>query len=403
MVNTTDSFYGLELQMKFRRRDVLAVSLATPFLGMMGARASNAQTSFEGGGARFLALGSLSDSPSENSFHMVAGLSRDGSIAVGQTELGAVPVAFVWTEERGLQALGSEPSIAWAISADGSEIVGRSETPNAAFSTSWEVDSSQSVVQSLRFATQTFVTKSSDHFGEFNAISRDGRFYAGQSEGQFGNHAFWFDTLNDSLGESMNFHERLAELGEESAYYSVSNGGRVFAGAAFGSDGDTAFSVSNGELSILKKATEIAGPVLPCAVAIGGARETIIVGGSGTNSIPDTLAAMVWRGGDDPEPLGAFPEGDGGGLANAVSADGRIVVGNGSIGSYGNKEWRPFIWDQERGFRNLQSVLSDDFGLAVADWDLRSATAISDDGQTIGGWGFDPNGTPEPWIAVIPR
>ena len=42
-------------------------------------------------------------------------------------------------------------------------------------------------------------------------------------------------------------------------------------------------------------------------------------------------------------------------------------------------------------------------GLDLTGWTLREATGISDDGLTIVGYGDNPNGFMEGWIAVIPE
>jgi hypothetical protein len=60
------------------------------------------------------------------------------------------------------------------------------------------------------------------------------------------------------------------------------------------------------------------------------------------------------------------------------------------------------IWDQTHGMRNLEDIFVE-FGLgpAITGWDLEFATAVSDDGQTIVGWGFNPTGAQEAWIARL--
>ena len=53
--------------------------------------------------------------------------------------------------------------------------------------------------------------------------------------------------------------------------------------------------------------------------------------------------------------------------------------------------------------RSLQDVLEADLGLDLTGWKLRSARGVSDDGLTIAGWGTNPSGSIEAWIAVIPE
>ena len=53
--------------------------------------------------------------------------------------------------------------------------------------------------------------------------------------------------------------------------------------------------------------------------------------------------------------------------------------------------------------RNLRDVLSGDFGLDLTGWQLIAASAITPDGRTIVGTGFNSDGNQEAWIATIPE
>jgi probable HAF family extracellular repeat protein len=101
--------------------------------------------------------------------------------------------------------------------------------------------------------------------------------------------------------------------------------------------------------------------------------------------------------------LGTLP-GTRGSSAEAVSGDGSIVVGRATSDlcpPFGCFSREPFVWDETNGMRRLQTVLVDDFGLDLTGWTLTSATGISDDGSTIVGEGINPDGFNEGWIAVL--
>lgn len=82
--------------------------------------------------------------------------------------------------------------------------------------------------------------------------------------------------------------------------------------------------------------------------------------------------------------------------ATGVSADGATVVGQ-SRSATGQEA---FLWDSAQGMRSLQSILNN-LGLTMAGWQLTNATGISADGQVIVGYGSNPNGQTEAWIASL--
>ena len=89
---------------------------------------------------------------------------------------------------------------------------------------------------------------------------------------------------------------------------------------------------------------------------------------------------------------------EGSGSATAVSADGRVMVGfNDCLGPN-----RAFIWDPVNGYRLIEDILSA-AGTLPAGYSLTIATGISADGTIVVGNGVGPGFTPRGWIAVIPR
>ncbi len=84
--------------------------------------------------------------------------------------------------------------------------------------------------------------------------------------------------------------------------------------------------------------------------------------------------------------------------AYGVSSDGSVVVGA-AASSQGFNSQAAFVWDEANGMRRLQDLL----GSAVpAGWNLLVATAVSDDGQTVAGFGINPQGTVEAFSAQLP-
>jgi hypothetical protein len=104
--------------------------------------------------------------------------------------------------------------------------------------------------------------------------------------------------------------------------------------------------------------------------------------------------------------LGDLPGGALQSFAYAVSCDGAVIVGRGSIpgscGPFGcGSIGRAIIWDATNGLRDLQALL-ESYGLPLSGWSLTEAKAISRDGLTIAGTGLNPLGQTEGWVATLP-
>ena len=124
---------------------------------------------------------------------------------------------------------------------------------------------------------------------------------------------------------------------------------------------------------------------------------SVVVGESHTDS---GWEAFRWSERDGMVGLGGLPGAPPFSGATAVSSDGGLVIG---VAAVSTKETAPFLWDAGHGMRPLQEVLATDYGLADAlkGWTLRSATAISTDSRTIVGWGRNPEGWSEAWRAHL--
>jgi hypothetical protein len=100
-----------------------------------------------------------------------------------------------------------------------------------------------------------------------------------------------------------------------------------------------------------------------------------------------------------------------------VSGDGGLVVGSveryipcsGGPGcsTFSHDPYRfereYFLWDESRGMRELSSVMRLDYGLDLGDWYLGEVAALSDDGTTVIGNGWQAGGEYGAWRAVLHR
>lgn len=140
---------------------------------------------------------------------------------------------------------------------------------------------------------------------------------------------------------------------------------------------------------------DLAGGSVECYVnAISADGSTLV----GTGTGPNGYEAFRWTASQGFVGLGDFPGGISQSGATATNADGSVIVGNGrtALGS------EAFYWTASLGLRGLRQILVEDYGLDLAGWVLRDATGVSADGKTVCGWGTDPNGSPQAFVAYLP-
>jgi probable HAF family extracellular repeat protein len=172
--------------------------------------------------------------------------------------------------------------------------------------------------------------------------------------------------------------------------YGISPDGSTIVGTSDSAIGSQAMRYTAGEGMV--------GLGLPPGASYGGAVAASTNGSviAGYNNFAGNDHAFRWTTSGGMTDLGVLP-GDSFSEATAVSADGSIVVGQ-SAPDFNQQ--RAFIWDEANGMRDLKSVIVAD-NPDLANWTLRSANAISADGKTIVGVGKNPDGNIEGFTAVL--
>ncbi len=230
-------------------------------------------------------------------------------------------------------------------------------------------------------------------YGSYAAgISDDGNVIVGSSDAELGYpRAF-------ALGP---VREWTAITDDPSTASAVSADGRAVVGVVNVDGIDSPFRWSE-ETGIVLLGDLPGGETGGVAYAVN-ANGTVVVGGSisGASNPWYAYEAFRWTAETGMVPLGDLPAGDYSSEARAVSASGSVVVGVSSI--FPSPRTAAFIWTPQRGMRDLRSVLINDYGLNLAGWELASAQAISADGRTIVGRGINPAGEFEGWVARLER
>ena len=341
------------------------------------------------GTASFQGLGHLDGLPIESYANAV---SDDGSTVVGHSGNGigggtsTNGEAFRWTSSEGMVGLGDLPnglplSGAFCVSAEGSVIGGGSNSTDG---------SNGNAKEAFRWTESTgmvglgYLTDGS-HESTILGMSGDGSILAGWGSGQ---PFYW----TESTGMV-----HIGNLGGDAHAKDISSNGNVIVGNSQSPSGSQVFhwTQTNGMVGI----GDLSGGIFE-SIANGTNSDGSVIVGMGNSSLG--LEAFRWTEAEGMIGLGDLSGGAFCSNAWDVSADGSIIVGEGttSTTALGNEA---FIWDASNGMQNLRDVLINDCGLDLTGWTLATATGISADGLTIVGFGSNPDGYTEAWIAEIPE
>ncbi len=330
-----------------RHRSVFALMSALALVGISGAQS-------------LTWLGVVSADAYESE---ATGVSADGRVVVG-TSRASAPRAFRWTRESGMQDLGTIGGVlalGTAVSADGQTIVGYSSDTNGNL---------------LGFRWQngqmTSLGALNVPWSEAYGVSANGAVISG--------HAFWgysFIAVRWDNGVIRN----LGTLSGANASraWGVSGDGQVVVGAAF--------YPSQGGIPEAR-AVYWRGNTIHQLGAVDGYRRSwafaasndgsVVVGYALSDNANGPSTSIRWVNGQ-PQNLGwlsgADPDGS---IAYGVSGDGEIVVGN--------SDGRAYRWTPQTGMQNLNTVYAQ---LLTDGSRLYSANAISPDGRFIVGAGYN--------------
>jgi len=318
-------------------------------------------------------------------FHSHAlSISADGSTVVGYSNSTTGDEAFRWTSTDGMQGLGnlasSNPdwtmSSAFDVSSDGSVIVGWSHKDNALRGEAFRWTEESGMVG-------LGVLPSTGFKSFAKGVSADGSVIAGGGSSGSGNSAWIWKQETGLVG-----------LGNETmTAYSISADGTTMVGDM--SSPHEAYQWTEPTGSMRMGFLSGFPESLPYDISSDG---SVIVGMGYTSSISPS-EAFRWTEETGIVGLG-FAAGGSSSRALATSSDGSIIVG------YAGTTVEPteaLMWDQDNGMQSLQSLLVNDYGLELTGWTLLSASGISANGLTIVGYGINPDGYEEAWVATVPE
>jgi probable HAF family extracellular repeat protein len=331
--------------------------------------------------------GSTANAVSANGAFVVGNGGRAGLVA-GETE------ALRWTQAGGIAFLGDVPgglirSFALGVSADGNVVVGEGR---------YGADSLQ--YEAFRWTPTTglvglgFLPGGTRSSGA--GVSADGSILVGQGFTSAGlNEAFRWTEAGGMQGLG-----GLVPGGASFAFDISPDGSRVVGAANTGVRTEATFWTQGGGWTSIGK--------LPGGLDGIGALATdastdgsVIVGMSSSTLVQFSYEPFRWTAAGGMQGLGLLQADHNLATVTGVSGDGLTIVG--ISGPYSGINRKPFIWDASHGMRELRVVLESDYGMNLSGWTLTEVTEISQDGNTFVGYGTNPQGVTEGWIATIPE
>ncbi len=330
----------------------------------------------------FMGLGDLPGGDTESRAY---GVSSDGSVVVGFGHTVEGQVAMRWTLDEGMISLGDFPgsifwSVAYGVSGDGRVIVGQGTGQNNFEAFRWTEESGLIGLGHIPVACNCFSAA--------YAVSENGEVIVGETDSSFnGVEAFRWTESQGLVG--------LGDIGGQSFFasraYGVSADGSVVVG--FDGFAPDAFRWTE-ETGMLGLGTLPGAPGNSSAYGVSADGTTIV----GSSSSISGYQAFYWTSESGMVGLGVLGDGDFYGTANGCSGDGSVIVGFWES-PFGREA---MIWRASVGMRAIQTELGSDYGLDLSGWQLTHAEGISSDGKTIVGYGINPQGDVEAWIARLP-
>lgn len=313
-----------------------------------------------------------------------AGVSADGRVVAGSGRSRAgLTQAFRWSSTEGMTTLGFLPqgafTTATAISANGAVIVGNADggTLPGVHAFVWRVESGLSQLAGLPHAQVCAAS----------AVSADGATVAGTCLAAM-NEGYRWTSAAGAVG--------LGRFGtgsnSTSTASAVSASGALIGGAGHPAlTGAVIWDAANVPTIIGGLPGDSQGTITALS------RDGTVAAGVSVDAAGHARG-FRWNSAGDIVPL-ATSEAFIGTITAAMSADGRRIAG--WAGGHSGGPDTAVVWDEWGALHAVVDLLSDEGKASSAGWSLTRARGISADGRVIVGDGIDPEGTGRVWIVTL--
>jgi probable HAF family extracellular repeat protein len=326
---------------------------------------------------RFYTLGDLPGGTFESA---ATAVSADGSLVVGNSNSSKSQFeAFRWTKATGMVSLPNLPTgtvlRGGSASADLRHLAANVEGSNPSEGALWTLGvGTVSVADLPGGGVLNFVT----------GISPGGTIVVGTSNSTNGREAYrWSEAggiagLGDLAGG-----EYFSQASDTSA------DGSIVVGVSTSASGQEAFIWEQNKASMSGLGDLPDGAFNSWAQAVSANGAVAVGFGSSASG----TEAFRWTSAQGMQGLGDLPGGESRSSASYVSSDGSLIVGyaTSSLGTHA------LLWDANLQKHIIQDVVAAE-GLSLPGWRLAFAYGISDNGRHIVGGGFNPTGNYEAWL-----
>jgi len=338
-----------------------------------------------GEAAEFIPLGNLAGSAGQSA---ALDISADGSTILGRSDSAEGPQVFRWNLESGfslIPAFDPGPTFppnffATSISGDGSSVAGYAFTGTTLEALKWSADNGFLQLGLLpseggfEMSLGVDIAANGDSIAAYGSAPTTSASAALLWTSSMGLVPLGFlpDEQPDGVNDSQSFSYAISADG------STVVGSSSFSDAGQGISGSQAFRWTQGEG--MQPLGFVAGEIDSIATAVS-ADGSVVVGTSG-------LHAFRWTA-DGIQSIGEF-------LPKAVSADGKVVVGTSHFIDLA------MIWTEETSAQPLQTYLQEKFNITLPGWQaLYEVVGISADGSAITATGLNAAGLTEAFLATI--
>jgi probable HAF family extracellular repeat protein len=321
------------------------------------------------------------------------------SIVIGHILLNdATFAAFRWDAHSGIQQIHAVPGfrsacIAYGANHDGSVVVGsadRRESPANVRAFLWTPQGGATEFGDLDGGAVNGVAR---------AVSPDGAVIVGAGQSDLGPEAFRF-TRSDSTFAGLG---DLPGNPFRSDAYAISADGSTIVGMSFVGDRAARHAFRWTQADGMVSLGDLSPPeqTVPVSEAFGVNADGSVIVGVSRDPVNGEVA-FRWTPEGGMVSIGDIPGGPAPmAIALATNADGSVVVGRGSIDNCDTpfgcvNEYRAFIWDAQNGIRDLNTVLAA-MGTDMQGMKLLECRGISADGRVIVGNGIDAANNRQAW------